>query len=144
MSDRRHELNVLDVPNPCTVPWRSMTGGQQVRFCTQCRKNVYNLSAMTATESEAVLATGSGTPCVRFYRRADGTVVTAGRCGNLVARSWRRFTAMLSALLVGVASLAGCDCSSLGICTQGKLAAPPGVGNTPPQSNDESGEDDES
>jgi hypothetical protein len=142
MSDRRHSLNVLDVPNPCTVPWRSMTGSQQVRFCTQCRKNVYNLSAMTADEAEAILATGS--PCVRFYRRGDGTVVTADRCGNRVARSWRRFTAILTAVLVGLASITGCDCSKLGICTQGKLAAPPGAANMPPPSHDESDEDDES
>jgi hypothetical protein len=141
--DRRHSLNVLDVPNPCTVPWRSMTGSQQVRFCTQCRKNVYNLSAMTADEADAVLITESGTPCVRFYRRADRTVVTADRCGNRVSRSWRRFTAMLTAVLVGLASLAGCDCSRLGFCTQGKLAAPPGVAPMPPPSNDDTGEDDE-
>src|SRR5262249_46079752 len=137
MSDRRHSLNVLDVPSPCTVPWRSMTGSQQVRFCTQCRENVYNLSAMTAAEADAALTTASGTPCVRFYRRADGTVVTADRCGNRVARSWRRFTATLSAALVGLASLAGCDCSKLGICTQGKLAATHGAGRSAPRPKDE-------
>lgn len=144
MSDRRHSLNVLDVPNPCTVPWRTMSGSRQIRFCTQCRKNVYNLSAMTSAEADAVLAINSGTPCVRFYRRADGTVVTANGCGSRVARSWRRFTAMLSAVLVGLTSLAGCDCSKLGICTQDKLVPPPGSATTPPPANDAPHEDDES
>jgi hypothetical protein len=119
-----------------------MTGSRLVRFCTECRKNVYNLSAMTTAEVDAILASGS--PCVRFYRRADGTIVTADRCGNRFTRSWRRFAVMLSAVLVGLASLAGCDCSRLGFCTQGKLAAPPGAAAMPPPSNDESGEDDES
>jgi hypothetical protein len=96
---------------------------------------------MTTAEADAVLSTGS--PCVRFYRRADGTVVTADRCGNRFTRFWRRFTVILSAVLVGLASLAGCDCSRLGFCTQGKLAAPPGVAPMPPLLNDDTGEDDE-
>jgi len=143
MSSARHALNILDFANPCTVPWRTMAGTSRIRFCTQCRKNVYNLSAMTAAEADAIVA-GPDAPCVRFYRRADGTVVTADTCGVRVARSWRRFTAMLSAALVGLASLAGCDCSRLGICTQGKLVAPPGAPNTPPPANDEPDADGES
>jgi len=143
MSHPHLSLNVLNVPSPCRVPWKSMSGDEQVRYCGQCRKNVYNLSAMTAADAESLLQNGGDTPCVRFYRRLDGTDVTSERCGNLVARTWQRFTAALGALAVGLASLAGCDCSKLGLCTQGKVAPPPGAAITPPPAA-EPDEDDES
>ena len=125
MSTPRLSLDVLNVPNPCAVPWKSMAGSNQVRFCTQCQMSVYNLSAMTSVEANAVL-NSIESPCVRFFRRLDGTVVTTERCGGKVARSWRRFTAATVAMFVTLASLVGCDGSSFGICTQGKKVAPPG------------------
>ena len=131
MSHSQLSLNVLNVPSPCTVPWRSMDGDDRVRFCGQCRQHVYNLSAMTADEAEGLLRNPAGTPCVRFYRRLDGTVVTTDRCGNRPARTWRRFTAALAGILVGLASLAGCDGAKLGTCTQGKPVSPRPVTTSP-------------
>jgi hypothetical protein len=121
MDQPRLSLNVLHVPSPCTVPWKSMTGTEQVRFCDQCRENVYNLSAMTAGEANALLAR-SETPCVRFYRRLDGTVVTSDRCGNRAMRAWRSAVGALSALLFSLGGLTGCD-ERFG-CTQGKPLPP--------------------
>ena len=131
MSRSRVSLDVLNVPSPCAVPWASLSGTAQMRFCPDCRKNVHNLSAMTAAEADAVLRAGPDGPCVRFRRRADGTAVTADRGGGRLARA----TAALSTLFVGLASLAGCDCAQLGICTQGKIVAPapaPGQAPAPP------------
>ena len=128
MSRSRLSLDVLHVPSPCSVPWQRMSGDDRVRHCPDCQKSVYNLSAMTATEADAILRDNPDGPCVRFRARIDGTVVTADRSGGRVARAWGRFTAALSAVFVGLASLAGCDCSRLGLCTQGKLVAP-----NPPQ-----------
>jgi len=124
-------LNLLNVPSPCAVPWKSMAGNDRVRFCGQCRKDVYNLSAMTSAEADGLLR-NTAAPCVRFYRRRDGTVVTTDRCDSRTARTWRRFTATLGAMLVGLASLAGCDCARLGLCTQGKIVPPPGSTTSPP------------
>src|SRR5262245_9355666 len=142
MSQPHLPLNVLDVPSPCAVPWKSMTGNDRRRYCGQCRKYVYNLSAMTAAEAQSFLRRSNGTPCVRFYRRLDGTVVTTDRCGNRVARTWRRFATSVAAMLVALTSLVGCDCSKLGLCTQGKLAPPPGARTNPPPA-DEHEEDDD-
>ena len=142
MSQMRQSLEVLNIPSPCTVPWRTMSGTAQVRFCKQCRKDVHNLSAMTAAEAENVLNLSLETPCVRFYRRFDGTVVTTDRCGNRVTRSWRRFTAAMSVMFVALVSLAGCDGSKLGFCTQGKPAGPRPVTTTTTPSNDKSHVDD--
>lgn len=54
-----------------------MVGDERVRFCAECNRNVYNLSAMTALEGEQLVAARTGRMCVRYYRRADGTVLTA-------------------------------------------------------------------
>jgi hypothetical protein len=54
-----------------------MRGDERVRFCDQCSLNVYNLSDMTRREAEALLTDAEGGRlCVRFYRRADGTILT--------------------------------------------------------------------
>jgi len=67
----------LKVATPCRERWDDMVGDDRVRVCGRCEKPVFNLSAMTHEEAETVLATRGVTPCVRFFRRADGTVKTA-------------------------------------------------------------------
>jgi hypothetical protein len=61
----------------CKQRWDDMAGDDRVRVCNGCDRPVFNLSAMTRADAEAVLATRGLTPCVRFYRRPDGTVMTA-------------------------------------------------------------------
>src|ERR687894_3288947 len=53
-----------------------MTGDERVRFCGECGLNVYNLSAMTRREAEALVTSAEGRLCVRYYRREDGTILT--------------------------------------------------------------------
>jgi hypothetical protein len=53
-----------------------MTGDNRVRHCQECKLNVYNLSEMTRSEAERLIAGREGRLCVRFYRRADGTILT--------------------------------------------------------------------
>jgi len=69
-------LDNLRVASPCTANWDTMKGSDSARFCGECRKNVYNLSAMTRAEAETLIAGAEGRLCVRYYRRADGTVMT--------------------------------------------------------------------
>jgi hypothetical protein len=61
----------------CKQRWEDMVGDDRVRACAGCDRPVFNLSEMTRAEAEAVLATRGLTPCVRFYRRPDGTVMTS-------------------------------------------------------------------
>jgi hypothetical protein len=70
-------LDNLRIASPCNVSWEAMTGDDRVRFCGSCEKNVYNLSAMAQADAEALLAKHASSICVRLYRRADGTVLTA-------------------------------------------------------------------
>jgi hypothetical protein len=49
---------------------------ERVRFCSQCNLNVYNLSGMSRREAEALVMKTEGRLCVRFYRKADGSILT--------------------------------------------------------------------
>jgi hypothetical protein len=76
-------LDVIQVKSPCERPWSAMLGDDRVRACGDCKQNVYNLSAMTREEAEALIGKREGRMCVRFFRRADGTISTA-RCDGVV------------------------------------------------------------
>jgi len=95
-------LEQLRIATPCPARWEQMAGDDRVRFCQGCRKNVYNLSALPRSEAEALVARHAGKICALFYRRADGTVLTADcPVGRRKARSrlLRRFTTAMAALL---------------------------------------------
>ncbi len=70
-------LEKLRIANPCPARWEAMEGDDRVRFCQTCKKNVYNLSALQRSEAEALVARHEGKMCATFFRRADGTVLTA-------------------------------------------------------------------
>lgn len=76
----RLHLPVLDhvhVAKPCNADWNQMQGDDRVRTCGLCDKQVYNLSELTRAEAEALLIERAGGLCVRYYRRADGTILLA-------------------------------------------------------------------
>lgn len=76
MSAYDNPLRNVRVAAPCPANWESMCGNEQVRFCAQCNLNVYNLSGMTRPEAEAFVTRAEGRVCIRFFRRADGTILT--------------------------------------------------------------------
>jgi hypothetical protein len=73
----RDPLDGLEVAVPCPVAWSEMSGDNLVRFCDLCRKNVYNISALTRDQARALVERAEGA-CVRLTRRTDGTVVVGG------------------------------------------------------------------
>lgn len=76
MSRFNNPLDRVRVASPCKADWAQMIGTDRVRFCGQCNLNVYNLSSMAKTEAESLIAGTEGRLCVRFYRRADGSILT--------------------------------------------------------------------
>jgi Carboxypeptidase regulatory-like domain len=70
-------LDQLKIASPCSADWEQMEGDERVRFCGECKKNVFSLSAMTRRDAEKLLVETNGNLCTRLYRRADGTVLTA-------------------------------------------------------------------
>ncbi len=69
-------LNQVNVAAPCPADWSQMDGDDQVRHCSLCRLNVYNLSEMSSEEAETFLQKQTGRVCVRYYKRTDGRVMT--------------------------------------------------------------------
>jgi len=53
-----------------------MEGNDQVRFCTECNKRVYNLSSMTRNQAEGLFTT-SGELCGKLERDGKGKIITA-------------------------------------------------------------------
>src|SRR5215510_10450627 len=78
------------VKRTCGSSWELMTGDDRVRFCEECRRNVYNISSMTTSEAETLLSHNVGRICIRFERGADDRIVTAP---EPVALPIRRFPA---------------------------------------------------
>jgi hypothetical protein len=60
----------------CRVPWESMKGGDTVRHCGECGRNVYDLSSLGREQAERLVGLREFTDCVTLFRRPDGTVVT--------------------------------------------------------------------
>ncbi|NVB79590.1 MAG: carboxypeptidase regulatory-like domain-containing protein [Kofleriaceae bacterium] len=91
------ELPNLRIGFACKQRWEDMVGDDRVRACGGCDRPVFNISAMTRAEAEAVLATRGLTPCVRFYRRPDGTVMTTD-CPTGARPAPRRLAVVASSL----------------------------------------------
>jgi hypothetical protein len=82
-----------------------MKGDDRVRFCKLCSLHVYNLSAMTRSAAETLVAEREGRLCVQFYRRADGTVLTADCEGGwtLAAKRFGRWARTATAVVLTAA-----------------------------------------
>ena len=102
MDRPRLRLANLRLAFRCKESWDDMTGDDRVRACAKCDRQVFNLSDMTREEAEALLATRGVKPCVRFYRRADGTVMTSD-CPTGTPREGRRLAMAASTLAAGTA-----------------------------------------
>ena len=102
----------IRVASPCSARWADMSGDERARFCARCQKYVYNLSSLTAPQALALIQTKEGKLCARFYRRADGTILTAD-CPAGDGRVWSRLKGLAAAaaafVAVGLCVLAGSE-----------------------------------
>jgi hypothetical protein len=95
-----------------------MTGDDRSRFCSHCNLNVYNISAMSRSEAESLIASAEGRLCVRYYRRKDGTVMTqdcpvgAQQARLQSVRSVRRLLTAGVTLVAGMIGLGASQSSS--------------------------------
>lgn len=76
MSKFTSPLEGVRVAAPCPADWEKIVGDERVRYCGQCSLHVYNLSGMTKSEAEGLVANAEGRLCIRYYARADGSVLT--------------------------------------------------------------------
>ena len=76
-----------------------------MRHCGSCDKDVFDLSSLTREAAEKLLIEKEGKLCAQYYRRADGTILTAD-CEVGVAKKSkaRRRAAVAAGLLAATAS----------------------------------------
>jgi hypothetical protein len=82
------ELGVVRQARACETQWSKMRGDDQVRFCARCGNNAYQLSGLDADDARALIRKNEHQRlCVRFWRRRDGTFMTAD-CARLELARW--------------------------------------------------------
>ncbi len=89
-----------------------MSGDARSKFCGSCKKNVYNLSAMTEVEAKSLIEEKEGNLCVTFYQRVDGTVLTSDCSVGLQKRRRRNALAAMAASIGAAFTAALSACSS--------------------------------
>ncbi len=58
------------------MSWDKMTGDNQVRFCEQCQRQVWNFFEMTEAEIVEVMRTNPERLCAQIKKTKDGILVT--------------------------------------------------------------------
>ena len=96
------DLDRVQVAKPCKANWADMTGDDRVRHCGSCDLDVFDISAMGRGEAQEFLASraGAGRTCIRFFRRADGRLLSRD-CPVGVRAAWKRMSWAAAALLAG-------------------------------------------
>ncbi len=111
----------IQIATPCPARWEDMQGDDRARFCGQCRKHVYDLSALGAAAAADLLREKEGNLCAQFYRRADGTILYAEDCPvGLAARRWRRVKHLAGAAASFVLMMGGMNKAQAGDTTNSR------------------------
>jgi hypothetical protein len=110
MSKFTNPLNNIKIASPCSADWNEMMGNERKRFCGDCKLNVYNLSGMSQREAENLLLNSEGRLCVRFYKRADGTILTKD-----CPVGWKAIKQRVSKTATAFASLVFAALSGIGL-----------------------------
>lgn len=115
-------LKNLKVASPCSQDWNAMIGSDRKRYCGECKLNVFNLSGMSRTEAENLIMNAEGRLCVRFYQRADGSVLTQD-----CPVGWAKVKQRTKAYVTAIASLIFTFFGALGLVAAFKKTAEPAV-----------------
>jgi hypothetical protein len=72
-------LDRLEIASPCKMRWDDLmrTSDDRVRACGGCKKHVFDVSGMTAAEVDRLILATESRACVRYFARADGTILLA-------------------------------------------------------------------
>jgi hypothetical protein len=102
MTRRKDILNSVEIKSPCTANWNEMKGTDQIRYCFECNKYVYNLSEMTRRDAEAILLSRDDQMCARLIRDLEGQTLTVDSLPPVRLLGWkpgRVANAVVSALI---------------------------------------------
>jgi hypothetical protein len=101
---KKDTLDRVYLKKPCSTEWNLMEGNDQIRFCSECNKQVYNLSSMTRKQAEDLLAKGGGELCAKIDRDDRGKIITAYQLNDPSFFRMRlpSFTSAAVATLLGI------------------------------------------
>lgn len=102
------DLNRVGIATPCTMSWEGMQGDARVRHCGDCKLNVFNISELSKSQAEDLIARSlkGERVCVRLSRRDDGTIITRD-CPTGVRRVRRQRLGISAACAAAFAFLLG-------------------------------------
>ncbi|MCO4770080.1 MAG: hypothetical protein KDA24_08635 [Deltaproteobacteria bacterium] len=110
----KRAIDRVRIASPCKESWDDMSGDAYSRRCDLCKLQVFNLSALTADEADALLAERTGKrTCAHVYRRRDGTVLTKD-CPRGLRDHWRRVELKCLAVAAVVLSIGAADAATGG------------------------------
>jgi hypothetical protein len=96
----------LKVASPCPAKWDDMKGDDAVRHCDSCNKDVFQISNMSTEQVERFLLARKGLrTCVRFYQRADGTLLTGDCSVGKKAKRKKKVLSAATAAAIGAGAL---------------------------------------
>ena len=64
----------LQISSPCPLSWENLVGDNRVRYCGQCKLNVYNLAEMSPEEVEQMPVRRPVPSSRRAHPTTDATV----------------------------------------------------------------------
>lgn len=118
----------IKVATPCRADWNQMVGDDRVRHCGSCDKDVFNLSAMTRDEAEALIVAKAGDLCARYYQRHDGTIILKDCSVGVAQKRKRRVIAAGAAGLLAMGGAAAWFAKQRGPHeTMGSIGADPSI-----------------
>jgi hypothetical protein len=96
----------LKISSPCPKSWDDLVGDQRIRYCGQCKLNVYNFAEMDREEVERIVRKSEGRLCGTLYVRGDRTATLrdcpSARARTLVRRAVKVASFLLLAGFTGV------------------------------------------
>lgn len=84
--DAEEFLQQIRIPSPCFARWEAMPGGDVVRSCAECGKEVYHLSAMPAEEARKLVVSRGGQLCARLGVDSGGRYIFADKMADGTGR----------------------------------------------------------
>lgn len=63
--------------SPCSARWESMEGTERVRYCKQCRLQIYDFTGMELPEAQELVFRREAKKDAVLYKRADGKFLTS-------------------------------------------------------------------
>src|SRR4030095_16745061 len=102
MTTRKNILDQGEITSPCTANWDEMKGTEQIRYCSECDKYVYNFSEMTRREAEELLIAREDQMSARLSRDQKCQTLTGESLPPVRLLGWkpgRVANAVVSALI---------------------------------------------